>query len=90
MINIIFFSKYREVFGAESLPFELSLSSVNNDKQNVSCGMIMESLQQRFPEKTGFLEDKNLLIAINQAFAQRADIVHEGDELAFFPPVTGG
>ncbi|WP_069469877.1 MoaD/ThiS family protein [Candidatus Marithrix sp. Canyon 246] len=32
----------------------------------------------------------NLLIAINQEYADKDAIVNAGDEVAFFPPVTGG
>jgi len=28
--------------------------------------------------------------AVNQEFAQPSDPVHDGDDVAFFPPVTGG
>ena len=28
--------------------------------------------------------------AVNQEFAEPATLVHPGDEVAFFPPVTGG
>jgi molybdopterin synthase sulfur carrier subunit len=32
----------------------------------------------------------NLLVAINQEHARIEDTVNDGDEVAFFPPVTGG
>ncbi len=32
----------------------------------------------------------NLLVAINQEHARVEDAVSDGDEVAFFPPVTGG
>ena len=32
----------------------------------------------------------NLLVAINQEHARFGDVVSDGDEVAFFPPVTGG
>jgi len=32
----------------------------------------------------------NTLVAINQEYAKPGDPVTDGDEVAFFPPVTGG
>ena len=32
----------------------------------------------------------NVLVAINLEYAQFDDVIKEGDEVAFFPPVTGG
>jgi molybdopterin synthase sulfur carrier subunit len=32
----------------------------------------------------------NLLVAINHEYANLAVAVNDGDEVAFFPPVTGG
>ena len=32
----------------------------------------------------------NTLIAVNMEYADLGHAVHDGDEVAFFPPVTGG
>jgi molybdopterin synthase sulfur carrier subunit len=32
----------------------------------------------------------NLLAAVNQEYGSFSQAVHDGDEVAFFPPVTGG
>ena len=32
----------------------------------------------------------NTLVAINLEYARLSDTVNDGDEVAFFPPVTGG
>ncbi len=32
----------------------------------------------------------NTLAAVNLEYAELAQVVHDGDEVAFFPPVTGG
>ncbi|MFV2384055.1 molybdopterin synthase sulfur carrier subunit, partial [Escherichia coli] len=36
------------------------------------------------------LEDGNLLAAVNQTLVRRDRALTDGDEVAFFPPVTGG
>jgi molybdopterin synthase sulfur carrier subunit len=33
---------------------------------------------------------ENLLCAVNMEYADAATVVADGDEVAFFPPVTGG
>ncbi len=32
----------------------------------------------------------NVLIAVNMAYVDQTAVVKDGDEVAFFPPVTGG
>jgi molybdopterin synthase sulfur carrier subunit len=32
----------------------------------------------------------NVLCAVNHAYVERSHVLVDGDELAFFPPVTGG
>lgn len=39
---------------------------------------------------TNQTRDKAVRVAINQAYAEFDQAVNDGDELAFFPPVTGG
>jgi molybdopterin synthase sulfur carrier subunit len=36
------------------------------------------------------LQDSKTLVAVNQEVATLSTIVSDGDEVAFFPPVTGG
>lgn len=33
---------------------------------------------------------ENILMAVNMDYVSRSHIVNDGDEVAFFPPVTGG
>jgi molybdopterin converting factor small subunit len=37
-----------------------------------------------------FNSDRSILIAVNQIVASRANILQPDDEVAFFPPMTGG
>lgn len=36
------------------------------------------------------LKAKNIKVAVNQSIASNMDTLKDGDEIAFFPPVTGG
>ena len=33
---------------------------------------------------------QNILMAVNQEYAETDQTINDGDEVAFFPPVTGG
>jgi len=82
MINIIFFAKYREQFGAASLEVAATgIGSVQN---------LINHLQANFPERTGFLSDQKLIISVNQELSTGSQSLKDGDVVAFFPPVTGG
>lgn len=46
---------------------------------------------QVFCDATGLTElESGILIAVNQEYAEADAVVKDGDEVAFFPPVTGG
>lgn len=39
---------------------------------------------------SGEIKSENVLMAINMEYVKSDAMVNEGDEVAFFPPVTGG
>src|SRR6185312_15959842 len=45
-------------------------------------------LMKKFPDLARF--GRSLLFAVNQEYARADREVHDGDELAVFPPVSGG
>ena len=52
---------------------------------------LLEWLAQRGDNyHAAFRDPKAVRIAINQEYARPTDPVKEGDEIALFPPVTGG
>jgi len=46
--------------------------------------------RQIWAKSTGLPVPANLLVAINQEYAALDTVVRDGDEVAYFPPVTGG
>lgn len=48
------------------------------------------SARQIWSRATDLPLDPHVLVAINQSYADQQSSVADGDEVAFFPPVTGG
>ena len=56
-----------------------------------TVGALVDWLRERDPAgAAAFAETAIVRAAVNQEFAQPGTPVREGDEVAFFPPVTGG
>jgi molybdopterin synthase sulfur carrier subunit len=82
MITIQFFARYRETLDSdgESLQWDASLVSVDDVRQRLLArGGVWE-----------VLAEQNLMCARNQELCGLDEPVAEGDEVAFFPTVTGG
>lgn len=82
MINVLFFASLRELLETDRAQLEAgNLTQV---------GELRQALMEAHPEWQTALDDRRLLIAVNQAMAREETPVRDGDEVAFFPPVTGG
>jgi molybdopterin synthase sulfur carrier subunit len=75
-IQIKFFASLREQLGKECS--EIAASDASNIRQCWQAATACAELPA------------NTLCAINMNYARLDDAVHDGDEVAFFPPVTGG
>lgn len=79
-VNILFFARLREKMGAQQLTLAIDTP--------VSLADLKERLGEAHP---AFAELRPpIMAAINQDFAPDEAMVQSGDEVAFFPPVTGG
>lgn len=75
-IKVLYFASLRELLGKAEDIIEVDAP--------VEVSTIWQLLNPKTP-----LPD-SCLIAINQEYANSDSKLKEGDELAFFPPVTGG
>ncbi|GAB7527751.1 molybdopterin converting factor subunit 1 [Pseudomonas sp. 3A(2025)] len=79
-LTVQFFARYREVLGLDSEQLEGSFGSLEAVRQYLlSRG-----------EAWQVLAEKGVMCARNQELCSLAEPVQDGDEVAFFPPVTGG
>ena len=79
-IKVLFFGAARDATGAEEISFELPDSSTVATAREVIIG--------KYPALARF--GKSLLLAVNQEYAEPHRQIRDGDELAIFPPVSGG
>lgn len=83
MVTLLYFASLREVVGISRE--ELALQG------NATVSSLVEALRQRSGRWTeAFAPGKTWRVAVNQQMANLATPVKPGDEIAFFPPVTGG
>ncbi|MFP6792278.1 MAG: molybdopterin converting factor subunit 1 [Pseudomonadales bacterium] len=82
-VKIVFFASLREALGVDSVDLQISGSS------SVSA-LILQLADQHSPEWLEILTAENIRIAVNQDMINEDVGVIDGDEVAFFPPVTGG
>ncbi len=81
-MKILFFALLRERLGCA----EIQLEHV----EHTTVAGVVEQLKEHSKEWRAAFESQELLAAINQSFVDFNTTVKKGDELAFFPPVTGG
>ncbi|MCB1667687.1 MAG: MoaD/ThiS family protein [Porticoccaceae bacterium] len=81
-MNILFFGNLREQLGTGQ--FNYTGSTPN------TVGELRLALQQSNPDWQLPLADNNVLFAVNQNMADENTPISANDEIAFFPPVTGG
>jgi molybdopterin converting factor subunit 1 len=79
-VRVLFFGAAREIAGREEIELKL--------RAPASAAAALEDILHIYPELRRF--GRSLLLAVNQEYARGDVEVRAGDELAVFPPVSGG
>lgn len=82
-VKIVLFANLREALGVDSVDLQITGSS------SVSA-LISQLADQKSPEWFEMLTAENIRVAVNQDLVNEDVDIVDGDEVAFFPPVTGG
>jgi len=82
MIKVVFFAALREQLGCS----ELTVSSENI----ASVADLKQKLASKNEQWQAIFDNSSLLSAINHDMVDSEQQIKAGDEVAFFPPVTGG
>ncbi len=82
-VKILYFAGLRETLGAATEELALPAGVT-------TAGALLQYLANRGGAWGALAQAKNLRMAINQDMAFGDAALRDGDEVAFFPPVTGG
>ncbi len=83
MLTVRFFARLRETLDCAELQLPL-------DEKAATVADIRRQLSGRGEDWSAALGEDNLITAVNQVVSADDQPLKDGDELAFFPPVTGG
>lgn len=84
MIKIKYFARLSESLGVKNEEMEYT------DQISTADDIIDQLITRGEIWSNAFSGDNKILVAVNQEMSDRGVNVIDGDEVAFFPPVTGG
>jgi molybdopterin synthase sulfur carrier subunit len=83
-VKLLYFAWLRARIGCAEEEIELS-------PEIKDVAELLEWLRSRGGRYADALRDLSVVrVAVNQSYVGREHLLHEGDEVAIFPPVTGG
>lgn len=82
MVNVLFFAQLKELLGSGGMNLDIVTPCTVND--------VKTALIEHNQTWAGQLNQATIMCAVNQTMVEGTHPVKDGDEVAFFPPVTGG
>ncbi len=79
-VTVRLFARLRDITGASELAREVAAGA--------TIGDLWRQLAGEFPELAGY--ERSISSAINADYARMDQVIGDGDEIAFLPPVSGG
>ncbi len=79
-IRVLFFGVVKDITGRAADLLELPAGA--------SAGTVFDHYAVTFPRLRAM--ERSVLLARNQGFVQPSEVIADGDEIAFLPPVSGG
>jgi molybdopterin synthase sulfur carrier subunit len=83
-VKLLYFAGLREQLGKGGEEIELSAGT------STVAGLRTHLMARGGAWQSALAKGKALRVAVNQEMAQATTPLNPGDEIAFFPPVTGG
>ena len=82
MITIKFFASLKAIAEKEEEQIEVQSS--------ISMDQLSDMISKTSPKMGDIIRDNKIMISVNQEMADADTVIHDGDEVAFLPPFSGG
>jgi molybdopterin synthase catalytic subunit len=79
-VKVLFFATLRDYVGTKSMELEIPFG--------ITIGGLTDLLMATYPRLENVKD--MMMVAINREYAANEEVIPEGAEIAFFPPVSGG
>ena len=79
-VNVRLFATLRQLAGWAQQVLELP--------DGATVAAALAEIDRLYPQIT--ITKRTIYVAVNQEYARSEQMLHEGDEVAIFPPVSGG
>lgn len=79
-VRLLFFAVLRDIAGVDARDLTVS--------DGTTAREVWQMLRESYPKLSDYVQPP--MTAINESYAAPDAVLHEGDELAFIPPVAGG
>jgi molybdopterin converting factor subunit 1 len=82
MITVKFFASLKAIAEKEEEQIEVQSS--------ISMDQLSDIISKTSPKMGDIIRENKIMISVNQEMADADTVIHDGDEVAFLPPFSGG
>jgi sulfur-carrier protein len=82
MITVKFFASLKAIAEKEEEQIEVQSS--------ISMDQLSDIISKTSPKMANIIRNNKIMISVNQEMADADTVIHDGDEVAFLPPFSGG
>jgi sulfur-carrier protein len=82
MITVKYFASLKAIAKKEEEQIEVQSS--------ISMDQLSNIISKTSPKMADIIRDNKIMISVNQEMADANTVIHDGDEVAFLPPFSGG
>jgi molybdopterin converting factor subunit 1 len=82
MITIKYFASLRAIAEKEDDSLDI--------ENPITIDQLSDIISKTAPKMGAIIREKKVMISVNQEMASADTIIHDGDEVAFLPPFSGG